>query len=69
MGPEANVIISPSDQAVINIDAFHADVTAALSFVSQCDGIITMGIRPTRPEPGYGYIQMGDNATLRICLP
>ena len=41
--PDANVIICPSDQAIINIEAFHADVTAALSFVSQCDGIITMG--------------------------
>ena len=62
--PDANVIICPSDQAIINIEAFHADVTAALSFVSQCEGIITMGIRPTRPEPGYGYIQMGDQCQI-----
>lgn len=58
--PDANVIISPSDQAVMGLEAFHSDVLAALDFVSHCEGIIAMGIRPSRPEPGYGYIQMGD---------
>ncbi len=58
--PEANVIISPSDQAVIGQEQFERNVNDALKFVSQHDGIIAMGIRPSRPEPGYGYVQMGD---------
>lgn len=58
--PDANVIITPSDQAVLNLDAFVESATSALSFVTSHDGVIAMGIRPTRPEPGYGYVQMGD---------
>ena len=58
--PEANVVIIPSDQAIIDTDAFHNDITQAFSYVSSLDGIITIGIHPSRPEPGYGYVQMGD---------
>ena len=58
--PDARVVISPSDQAVLHQDAFTRNVSTALEFVSDHDGIIAMGIRPSRPEPGYGYIQMGD---------
>lgn len=59
--PDANVIITPSDQAIINDDAFKHDVTEALDFVNNHEGIIAMGVRPSRPEPGYGYVQMGDH--------
>ena len=59
---DANVVISPSDQAVIGEEAFDRCMRAALSFVSSHDGIIAMGVRPSRPEPGYGYIQMGDES-------
>ena len=58
--PEANVVITPSDQAVIGSEAFERNVSDALRFVSVHDGIIAMGIRPTRPEPGSGYVQMGE---------
>ncbi len=59
--PEANIIITPSDQTVINDSVFQHDVKEALDFVDGHDGIIAMGVRPSRPEPGYGYIQMGDH--------
>lgn len=59
---EANLVIAPSDQAVQNETAFAENMEAALNFVSANDCILTMGIRPTRPEPGYGYIQLGDQA-------
>lgn len=57
---DANVLIVPSDQFIINEEAFHNDVINGLRFVGETDIILTMGIRPTRPEPGYGYIQQGE---------
>ena len=59
---DANVIIIPSDQAIIGEEAFERCMNDALDFVSGHDGIIAMGVRPSRPEPGYGYIQMGDES-------
>lgn len=58
--PDARVIIIPSDQAVIGDDAFRRDVLNCLDFVGKKDCLIAMGVKPTRPEPGYGYIQMGE---------
>lgn len=58
--PDANVVITPSDQAIFDNEAFERSVESALGFVASHDGIIAMGIRPSRPEPGYGYVQMGD---------
>lgn len=58
--PDANVVITPSDQAVLDDEAFQQSTQRALEFVATHDAIIAMGIHPTRPEPGYGYVQMGD---------
>lgn len=58
--PHANVIVAPADQLIMNEDAFQQDVLHGLNFVSHTDGLAVMGVRPTRPEPGYGYIQMGE---------
>jgi mannose-1-phosphate guanylyltransferase len=45
---------------VIDEDAFRRDVMHGLNFVAENDIMLTMGVKPTRPEPGYGYIQMGE---------
>ena len=58
--PDANIIVSPSDQLILNEARFQDDVNHALRFVSEGGRMVVMGIRPTRPETGYGYIQMGD---------
>lgn len=58
--PDARIVVVPSDQAVFNEDAFMKNVLSGLDFVGSHDSLLTMGIKPTRPEPGYGYIQMGD---------
>lgn len=60
--PHANLIIMPSDQTIINEEAFHKNVMEGLQFVADKDCLLTMGIKPTRPEPGYGYIQIGDSS-------
>lgn len=55
--PEAVTIIIPSDQLVLNEDAFAANVREAMAFAATHETFMTMGVKPTRPEPGYGYIQ------------
>lgn len=59
--PNANLIVVPSDHAVQNEDLFKRDMLEGLEFVSNNDGLLTMGVKPTRPEPGYGYVQLGEN--------
>lgn len=58
--PGASFIAVPSDQLVLDDEAFRRDVLDGLQFVATHNMLLTMGIKPTRPEPGYGYIQMAD---------
>ena len=60
LNADANLVVSPSDQAVLNEEAFRANILAGCDFVSSLNCVLTIGVRPTRPEPGYGYIQMGE---------
>ena len=55
--PHANIVVSPSDHIVTNANEFRRVVTSALKFTSETDSIVTLGMKPTRPETGYGYIQ------------
>ena len=55
--PRANVVVSPSDHVVLDADAFRQSISDALEFASETDAIVTLGIQPTRPETGYGYIK------------
>ena len=57
----ARVIVTPSDQMVFNEEAFRHNVLEGLEFVAENDSMLAMGVKPTRPEPGYGYIQLGDD--------
>ncbi|MBP7477102.1 MAG: mannose-1-phosphate guanylyltransferase [Chitinophagales bacterium] len=61
--PNANIIVSPSDHQIFNEDKFRDIVTKAFDFVSNHDSLITIGIRPTRPDTGYGYIQYVESDT------
>ena len=61
INPKANIIVSPSDQAVFNEESFRQNIMDGLAFVTRNNMLLTLGVKPTRPEPGYGYIQMGDN--------
>ena len=58
--PDANIIITPSDQLVLDDVSFMHSIETGISYVSEHDVLLAMGVKPTRPEPGYGYIQMGD---------
>ncbi|MDO5525329.1 MAG: mannose-1-phosphate guanylyltransferase [Prevotella sp.] len=55
--PKANVVVSPSDHIVLNEAEFRRVMTNCLNFTNGTDAIVTVGIQPSRPETGYGYIQ------------
>lgn len=59
--PNAVMVVTPSDHAISNEDKFNAVVHTAIKEVSHLDRLITIGIRPNRPETGYGYIQYLSN--------
>ncbi len=65
--PQANIVVSPADQLILNEPRFQEDVRQALHFVSEGERLTVMGIRPSRPETGYGYIQMGDESPVENC--
>ena len=58
--PEASMIVTPSDHLITRQQAFEDCVTKGFEFVEQNEALLTLGIEPTRPETGYGYIQIGD---------
>lgn len=55
--PHANIVVSPSDHIVMNPTEFQRVIQSCLGFVGESDAIITLGMKPNRPETGYGYIQ------------
>ena len=57
---DGDVIIVPADQIVMNEDKFKDAIQNATDYIDCYDHVLTMGVKPTRPEPGYGYLQMGE---------
>lgn len=55
--PNANIVVTPSDALVINVVEFRRVITQALSFIKRQKAIVTIGIKPSRLETGYGYIK------------
>ena len=55
--PKANIVVTPSDHIVMNVQEFQRVVADCLAFTEDSDAIVTLGMKPTRPETGYGYIQ------------
>lgn len=55
------IVISPADQHIVNEENFRRDLLNAMIHAHNHNCFLTMGIRPTRPEPGYGYIQLGSS--------
>ena len=55
--PNANMVVTPSDHFVVDTEEFRRVIKSSLNFVSGSDAILTLGIKPTRPDTGYGYIE------------
>lgn len=54
--PSANIVVTPSDALVTDVNEFRRVIDEALAFTERGRRIVTLGIKPTRPETGYGYI-------------
>ena len=57
LNTKANIVVSPSDHLVVDIQAFQSAIHDSLSFAAETDAVVTLGLKPTRPETGYGYIK------------
>lgn len=55
--PAANLIVAPSDHVILDEAAFLETLQRGLAFTAAKDALLTLGIRPTRPDTGYGYIR------------
>lgn len=60
MNPNANIIVAPADHLILKEDEFMKAITQGLEFVAQSPQLLTLGIKPNRPETGYGYIQIAE---------
>lgn len=62
INPEARMVVSPSDHLITNEIHFCEVIQQCLDFIDeQPDQLLTIGLQPTRPETGYGYIQVNKN--------
>ena len=57
LNPEANVVVAPSDHFILYEDIFIEKIRTALSYTGKHEALVTLGITPTRPDTGYGYIK------------
>ena len=55
---DANIVVTPSDAVVLQPEEFRRVIGNALRFTAQHDAVVTVGIRPSRPETGYGYVEV-----------
>lgn len=65
INPEANLIVAPSDHLILKEDEFIKQIVNGLEFVSGNRALLTLGIKPNRPETGYGYIQIGEKTSFK----
>ncbi|MFI5171387.1 MAG: mannose-1-phosphate guanylyltransferase [Chitinophagales bacterium] len=63
--PNANIVIAPSDHIMLNPEKFLYVILEALEYTEKKDVLVTLGIKPTRPDTGYGYIQIEETAVHR----
>ena len=65
--PTANVVVTPADAVVMNPEEFRRVISNALAFTENKNAIVTIGIKPSRPETGYGYVEAKDAVEGEIC--
>ncbi len=62
--PNANIVTAPSDHLILKENVFKKVIKEGLEFTSKKDALLTLGIKPSRPETGYGYIQVNGNKNI-----
>ena len=57
--PEAQIVVAASDHLILNVEDFQKAILRGFDFICQGNRILTLGMQPSRPETGYGYIEQG----------
>ena len=60
INPNAVIVVAPSDHTIANQDGFNQAINQSLKAASENSCLLTLGIKPNRPDTGYGYIQYED---------
>ena len=58
--PDAQIVVAASDHLILDVEGFQKTIVRGFDFISQGNRILTLGMRPSRPETGYGYIEQGE---------
>lgn len=66
INPNANIVVTPADHLILKQKDFVKTAKKALNYTLQNDAIVTLGIDPSRPDTGYGYIKYDTNAESNI---
>lgn len=66
INPQANIVVSPADHLILQEANFLKNIQKGLNFVGQFPSLLTLGVKPNRPETGYGYIQTEEGGTDNI---
>ena len=64
INPDANIIVAPSDHHIQQEEVFVEVIKKGLEFVKANDVLLTLGVPPSRPETGYGYIQIENSTSI-----
>ncbi|GAB7089156.1 mannose-1-phosphate guanylyltransferase [Marinifilum fragile] len=64
--PNASVVVTPADHLILNEVKFLEVLKEGIDFVSNEDKLLTLGMKPSRPETGYGYIQVGRKSVEKL---
>jgi mannose-1-phosphate guanylyltransferase len=67
--PDAITIVLPADHIIRDVDKFKQVLENAARYADESKGLVTIGITPTRPETGYGYIQINDKEVADNIFP
>ena len=60
MRRKARIVVAPSDHLILQEETFRETILQGFNFIDHHDALLTLGMKPTRPETGYGYIQTGE---------
>jgi mannose-1-phosphate guanylyltransferase len=60
LNPEANIVVAPSDHLILDVAQFNEIINLAIKETNETDALVTLGIKPSRPDTGYGYICFED---------
>ncbi|MCD4679081.1 MAG: mannose-1-phosphate guanylyltransferase [Bacteroidales bacterium] len=65
INPNANLVVAPSDHIILKEEAFTEVIKSALNASEKNDWLLTLGIKPSRPDTGYGYIQFNEDVSYK----